>query len=142
MGKEISFCPFRRSQMESVVELLQEISVYHPDLKDHDQIWNSFAAQENVSSLVALRGESEVVGFGALVVETKIRGGRLGHIEDVVIHPDYQGLGLGRAMVAELISVAEFEGCYKVALNCGVQNVAFYEKAGLLNNGAAMQRLL
>jgi glucosamine-phosphate N-acetyltransferase len=75
-----------------------------------------------------------VVGYGCLVVEQKIRGGRLGHIEDIVSHSNYHQQGLGKQIVTQLVKIAKQEGCYKVVLNCRLQNEGFYKKCGFLNS--------
>lgn len=118
--------PMRRPHLERVVELLQEISLYEPDSETFDDTWSRFTAQSHLFPLVVLSSE-RVVGFGALLVEQKIRGGKMGHIEDVVSDPEFRGLGIGRLVVGDLLKIASIEGCYKVALHCQQHNVGFYE---------------
>ena len=133
--------PMKRIHFEVVVSLLQEISIFEPSPEIYDEIWTSFSSQPNSFPTVAL-SEGEVVGFASLLVERKVRGGKMGHIEDVVSHPDFRGLGVGRFLISELVDLASTLGCYKVALHCHTQSVGFYEKCGFHPNGNSMQKFL
>ena len=142
MKDEIIFSSVAKNHLPEVIDLLQAISEYRPDVSEHSQIWQSHISQTNVHSIVACLRTGAVVGYGSLVIESKIRGGKLGHIEDIVISEALRGRGLGNQLVAELSEIAKSHECYKVALNCKVENVSFYEKTGLSPNGVSMQRLL
>lgn len=61
-------------------------------------------------------------------VET--RGGLVGHVEDVVVHPDFRGRGIGKALVARLVEEAREDGCYKIVLDCLDHNIKCYEECG------------
>jgi glucosamine-phosphate N-acetyltransferase len=133
--------PMKRLHFEAVVSLLKELSAFEPSPEIYDEIWTSFSSQPNSFPLVAL-SEDEVVGFAVLLVEGKVRGGKMGHIEDVVSHPNFRGLGVGRFLISELTDIASKMGCYKVALHCQEHNVGFYEKCGFNSNGSSMQKFL
>ena len=128
--------------MEQVVTLLQEISKFQPALEEYDYNWMLFSAQNNVFSIVAINDQNNVVGFGSLVIEYKIRGGKLGHVEDIVTSSSYRNEGLGYAILDKLYDFAKENGCYKVALQCRIHNVSFYEKCNYTVSGTAMQRFV
>lgn len=138
---EIRLVPVEKRHMPEVVLLLQDISVFMPEEGELDGIWSSYKSQNDIHSIVALNKSDEVLGFGTLLVETKIRGGKLGHIEDIVVHESHRGSGLGKEIVLALAKSAEDQGCYKIVLNCSTANAGFYENAGLVVNGVSMQRL-
>ena len=92
-------------------------------------------------SLVAIIDE-KIVGYGSLVIEAKIRGGKAGHIEDIVSLENYRKKGVGKAILNGLFDLAEKNGCYKVSLQCKEHNVQFYEKCNYELNGVAMQRFV
>jgi glucosamine-phosphate N-acetyltransferase len=85
------------------------------------------------------RHEGRVVGTASLLTEQKFyhKGGRAGHIEDVSVHRDYQGQGIGAALVRHAIEEARRIRCYKVILNCDDRVMPFYERLGFRrhNNG-------
>ncbi|EEB05504.2 DUF962 family protein [Schizosaccharomyces japonicus yFS275] len=85
-----------------------------------------------------------IVGTASLIIEHKfIRGlGTCGHIEDVVVHPQYQGQSLGKTLLTILIDLAKILDCYKVILDCDEENVEFYHKCGLKRAGAQMKLYL
>jgi glucosamine-phosphate N-acetyltransferase len=76
--------------------------------------------------------DSRIVGTATLLLERKfIHGGsKVGHIEDVAVHPDFQRQGVGTALVEHATKVAQQAGCYKVVLDCFDPLVPFYERMG------------
>ena len=136
--KNISIRAVVQSDMDAVIELIQSMSEFKPSKSEYLPIWNSFCQQTNVHSLVAVIG-TQIVGYGSIVVETKIRGGKMGHIEDIVSHSLFRKKGIGKAIVDALFDVAKVNGCYKIALQCKEYNVKFYEKCGYEVSGLVMQ---
>ncbi|KAI7826370.1 acyl-CoA N-acyltransferase [Kickxella alabastrina] len=78
-----------------------------------------------------------IVASGSLVVEQKFlrNCGRVGHIEDIVVAKGQQGKRFGFTVIKQLLELANATGCYKAILDCDADNVAFYEKCGLVNKG-------
>jgi glucosamine-phosphate N-acetyltransferase len=76
--------------------------------------------------------DGRVVGTASLIVERKFihGGGKVGHVEDVAVHPDFWRRGIGTSMVDHLTTLAREWGCYKVILNCFDRLVPFYERIG------------
>jgi glucosamine-phosphate N-acetyltransferase len=136
--KNISIRAIVQSDMDEVIELLQSISEFKPSKSDFLPMWNSFCEQANVHSLVAVMN-SQIVGYGSIVIEKKIRGGKMGHIEDIVSHSMFQKKGIGKAVVDALFNVAKANDCYKIVLQCKEHNIKFYEKCGYEVSGVAMQ---
>ena len=129
----------RREHMEEVVELLKELSPYSPSKDEYDGIWASFNNQSNVYSRVATyRGV--VVGYGAIIIERKIRGGKLGHIEDIVSHSNFRRQSIGDTIMKTLYNIAIDNGCYKVTLHCSTDQAGFYEKCLFKIAGYGMRR--
>jgi glucosamine-phosphate N-acetyltransferase len=75
---------------------------------------------------------TRVVGTVSLLLEQKFihGGGRVGHIEDVAVHADYQEQGIGTALVRHATEEARRCGCYKVVLCCSELLVPFYARLG------------
>ena len=136
-----SVVAIERQHMEEVTELLQSMSSFQPKNEEYDDIWKDFKGQSNVHSVVVVE-EDVVIGYGSVVIETKIRGGKIGHIEDIVSHTDYRKRGIGKMIVDSLYEIARTEGCYKVVLVSEEHNIPFYEKCGYELYGLAMQRLM
>lgn len=68
----------------------------------------------------------------------RIRGGKVGHVEDIVTHEDYRRRGIGRLIVESLFNEARHQGCYKMVLQCEEHNVKFYNKMDYFVSGVSM----
>ncbi len=76
--------------------------------------------------------DSKVVGSTTLLIETKFihQGGKVGHIEDVVISKEFQSKGLGEQLINYVLDYAKKNDCYKTILDCIDDLKPFYEKIG------------
>ncbi|NIZ40923.1 GNAT family N-acetyltransferase [Entomospira entomophila] len=94
--------------------------------------------------VIADREEKKVLATGTLLIENKIIHGcgKVGHIEDIVVHGDYQRQHIGMKMIQKLTEEAELAGCYKVILDCTDDVSAFYMKCGLHVCGLEMSLYL
>ena len=128
--------------MTAVIEILQSISDYRPDKKDYDQIWDGFQSQTNYFGLVALDEKVDVVGYGSIFIERKIRGGKMGHIEDIAIHPDFCKKGIGKLLINALYQISQKEKCYKVSLACKDHSLSFYQKCDFVIDGISLSKIL
>ena len=138
---QIRIQPIEKIHFEEVLELLKNISEYAPPKNSYSTIWKNFINQENNYALVALFN-NKVVGFGVVVVETKIRGGRLGHIEDIVTDRNMQKKGIGKRIMDSLLEICKQKNCYKVALHCKEHNVEFYKRCGYSLGESSMNLII
>ncbi|GBL41845.1 N-acetyltransferase [Nitrosopumilaceae archaeon] len=85
--------------------------------------------------------EGKIVGSTTLLIETKFihNGGRVGHIEDVVVDKKYQRKGIGEKIITYLLRYAKDQGCYKTILDCVDDVKPFYEKLGFKHNANALR---
>eukprot|EP00397_Hematodinium_sp_SG-2012_P059735 GEMP01076920.1.p1 GENE.GEMP01076920.1~~GEMP01076920.1.p1 ORF type:complete len:181 (+),score=36.03 GEMP01076920.1:39-581(+) len=85
----------------------------------------------------------QLVASASMVLEQKFlhECACVGHIEDVVTHPEHRGKGLAKKILESLQQEAEDLGCYKVILNCKGCNVPVYTKCGWLESGEVQMRL-
>ena len=125
--------------MSEVIQLLKGISPYFPQEDTYESIWKSFVGQTNIHTRVIIY-KGLVVGYGAIIIETKIRGNKLGHIEDIVSHKDFRNQGIGATIVNTLFEIASTQGCYKVVLQCNPNQLGFYEKCSFKTGGHAMKK--
>jgi len=128
----------------SVVKLLSKnLTKFSPKKKDYNKIWRQFSLQKNLHAIVAINEKDLVVGYGSIFLEKKIRGGILGHIEDIVIDKNFQSIGLGKKIVTKLSEIGKSVNCYKIALQCSKKhNIEFYKKCRYQINGFVMQKIL
>jgi len=85
--------------------------------------------------------DGKVVGSATLLIEPKFihDGGKVGHIEDVVVSKNYQGKKIGEKIIIYLLEQAETKGCYKTILDCSDDVKPFYEKLGFKHNANALR---
>jgi len=85
--------------------------------------------------------DGKVVGSTTLLIETKFihDGGKVGHIEDVVVDKKYQGKGIGEKIIKYILKVTKDNGCYKTILDCADDVKPFYEKLGFKHNANALR---
>ncbi len=126
---------FERGFLETLANLA-EVNLT-PEEAIH--IWRGRNAA-GVRTVVAV-GDGRVVGTASLILEHKFlhRGGTIGHIEDVAVHPNAQGQGVGTKIVQFLIDLARESGCYKVILSCTDKNTAFYTRLGFRRHDNGMR---
>ena len=80
---------------------------------------------------------NKIVATAKLLIEQKLArgGGKVGHLEDVVVDVGYRKLGLGGKLVINIIDLARQRGCYKLIGNCTLDLIGYYEKIGFSNKG-------
>ncbi|CAI4060948.1 hypothetical protein SKDZ_06G0480 [Saccharomyces kudriavzevii ZP591] len=96
--------------------------------------------QYNPIVIVDRRTET-IAATGNILIERKIihELGLCGHIEDIAVNSKYQGQGLGKLLIDQLVAIGFGYGCYKIILDCDEKNVKFYKKCGFGNAGVEMQ---
>jgi GNAT superfamily N-acetyltransferase len=78
-------------------------------------------------------------GTATLHYETKLSHGchPVGHIEDVVVAPNYRNLGIAKKLIDILLCTASTT-CYKVVLDCNEELIPVYAKCGFTPTGIHM----
>jgi ribosomal protein S18 acetylase RimI-like enzyme len=88
--------------------------------------------------------KAQVIACCTLLVEPKFIGNadRVGHIEDVAVATEYQGLGIGSRIV-DYVTGFGFEKmkCVKVELDCSESTMPFYKKLGYIYSDILMKKL-
>lgn len=110
------------------------------DKKTAEKIFNKINSNPDHIVAVAVI-EGKIVGSTTLLIETKFihNGGRVGHIEDVVVDKKYQRKGIGEKIITYLLRYAKDQGCYKTILDCVDDVKPFYEKLGFKHNANALR---
>ncbi|HXW03464.1 MAG TPA: GNAT family N-acetyltransferase [Nitrosarchaeum sp.] len=110
------------------------------DKKIIEKTFDKINSNQDQLTIVALL-DGKVVGATTLLIETKFihNGGKVGHIEDVVVNKEYQKKGIGEKMMTYLLRYAKEQGCYKTILDCVDDVKPFYEKLGFKHNANALR---
>ena len=101
-----------------------------------EQIWAETLAREGVAVFVS-DADSRIVSTCMLITTPNLlRGGRqFGIVENVATHPEYQGRGHGRAVIAAALDEAWKQDCYQVLMQSGRADPRvhrFYEGCGFI----------
>jgi ribosomal protein S18 acetylase RimI-like enzyme len=136
------FSNLKPEHVTGVIDLLQRISDFRPNVETYERNLISYVSQDNLVAVVIEDLKGDVIGFGSLLLEKKLRGGVLGHVEDIVIAESHSGAGVGKHLVNHIVDLAVQRDCYKVTLSCSADNQKFYEKCGFNQNGSAMSLLI
>ena len=110
------------------------------DKKTAEKIFDKINSNPDYIVAVAVI-EGKIVGATTLLIETKFihNGGKVGHIEDVVVDKKYQRKGIGEKIIMYLLRYAKDQGCYKTILDCTDEVKPFYEKLGFKHNANAFR---
>ena len=75
---------------------------------------------------------NKIVGTATMLIQNNLthNGRPYAHIENVVTDQEYRKIGIGKILLSELINVAKDLYCYKVILNCSLENSRFYKTVG------------
>lgn len=81
-------------------------------------------------AVVAVTDSQQVVGMGRIIGD----GAIYFHISDVIVHPDYQKMGIGRMIMNKLMETLENEGGANtnIGLMCSRGREAFYRQFGFI----------
>jgi glucosamine-phosphate N-acetyltransferase len=112
----------------------------HLKPKKANTIFDKISKNPDYIIYVAISDE-KVIGATPLWIEQKFihDGGKVGHIEDVVVRKEYQGKGVGKKIVNELLKYAEKKGCYKTILDCSDDLIPFYKNLGFKRHSNSMR---
>lgn len=86
-----------------------------------------------------------VIGYALLVDELLRSGERLAVVEEVFVEPEARSIGVGEAMMDEIVRFAEARGCIGIdafALPGDRQTKNFFETFGLVARGIVVHRSL
>ena len=101
-----------------------------------ERIWQETLARDGLAVFVS-EADARIVSTCMLItVPNLLRGGRQnGFVETVVTHPDFQGRGHGRAVIASALAEAWKRDCHHVLLQSGRADPRvhrFYEGCGFI----------
>jgi ribosomal protein S18 acetylase RimI-like enzyme len=138
---EILIRRISKDDLPKVIDLLQDISVYNPPKKKYDSIWESYSNQQHVFGYCFFY-KQQLIGYGSINLEMKLKKGLMAYLEDVVVHRAYRNKKIGKLIVDYLVETAQKKDCYKIKLDCNKNNLLFYEKLGFQENGFSMVKSL
>lgn len=134
--------------MSVTEEAVGDISVLVQQLREDSSQRATYAEVEAIASdknivCVIANDNGRIVGMATLYILQKF-GKKVAHVEDVVVHSDYRGKGLGKALMQEVIAAAREKGVRTIHLTSRpVREAAnaLYQKLGFERKETNVYRL-
>ena len=123
----IKFRPVEKKDWKDVYFLLNQLTELLGSIRDKEVCWHGFISNNSNNAIVGIYND-QIVAYGNIVIENKIRGETAGHIEDIVVDKNVRGKNIGVKLINELVSIAKEKGCYRITLFCDESLVHFYNK--------------
>ena len=92
----------------------------------------------------ATKGKSVIGMVSLLFTISTAEGGRAAWLEDMIIHPEWCGKGVGGQLLQAAIKQAHADNCTRITLLTDSTNrpaIRFYGKAGFIRSGMVPMRL-
>ena len=130
-----------KEDLDRVFKILNQLKELNIESLDKESAWNSFNENKSTKSIVGVL-ENEIVAYGSIVIENKIRGEVAGHIEDIVVDKNYRGRFIGENLIKELINIGKKNKCYRITLFCKEHLKNFYSRQGFDNSSINMKKYI
>jgi len=88
--------------------------------------------------------DNKLVASVTVIIEQKFihKLSKYGHIEDVIVLPEYRGKKIGEKIIEYVVNFCKNENVYKMVLNCDDKLFKFYNKNNFIKNGISMSCML
>jgi glucosamine-phosphate N-acetyltransferase len=138
--REIEQADLQKGFFQTLSNLTQVGKIYD-DYERAKRILQEIKSYPFYRIFVAVKDDGEIIGSTTLLIEQKFihDGGKVGHIEDVATRKEYEGKGVGSALIRTSLEFAKEKKCYKVILDCSEVNIPFYKKIGFKEHEVTMR---
>jgi GNAT superfamily N-acetyltransferase len=148
MKKEISTANL--NNLPELVDLLNDLFTqdieFIPDLKKQKAGLEAIIANPEIGEILVLKGDGKILGMVSLLysISTAL-GGKVAILEDMIIHQDYRGKGLGKELLGEAIRFSKERNCLRLTLLTDFNNdtaISFYQHFGFKKSEMIPMRLV
>ncbi|QKI90148.1 GNAT family N-acetyltransferase [Thiomicrorhabdus xiamenensis] len=136
----ISIQHAQRQNIAQMTELLRILFSIEADFEfapeKHRSALQKIIEQPDCGALVALDGDELIGMCTAQWVYSTATGQKSAWIEDVIVHPEYQGKGIGTQLMNALKEWCRENGCNRMQLVYDLENrpaIDFYRNQGFTN---------
>lgn len=135
-----------KSDLTSILNLYAESDIDNGkklDLTAAEKLFDKILSYPNFNVYVALSNDKIIGTFELLIMDNLAHMGLPSAIvEDVVVHSDYRGQGVGKKMMQFAFEECKKAGCYKMVLSSNIRRDRahhFYESLGFEKHGYSFQ---
>lgn len=136
----ISILDFSWDHADAVSDLLFRLSSFHQTPDQISRAALNFVQDPNCIGKVSIIDDGTVAGFGSLIIYQRVRGSKFAILEDICVHPKFERIGLGKALVSSLLRAAWDHECIKVSAAIEASNMPFYEHLGFSEGGIVVRQ--
>ncbi|MEJ2544320.1 MAG: GNAT family N-acetyltransferase [Calditrichaceae bacterium] len=134
---DISIKKAEKSDLPDILALYAESDIDNGKKLDIDvaeELFDKIRAYPNYNVYIAIHKDEIVGTFELLIMDNLAHmGAPSAIVEDVVVHKDYRGKGIGKQMMYFALNDSKKAGCYKMVLSSNMQRERahhFYESLG------------
>ena len=138
---KIEILEAEEKDLSSVISLFKQPEVDKDVLSimPAQRIFNRIRNYPDYKIYVA-KADHRIVGTFGLLMMDKLShlGAKSGIVDDLMVHPDWQGKGIGKKMMQFAMDRCRESGCYKLMLSSNIKRELahnFYEKLGFKKHG-------
>lgn len=117
-------------QIQSFLECLKDLREVTLTPEEAGRVFNARLFAEGTYTRVAVTPDQVVIGTVSVHLLRKYYGPRVvaAQVEDLVVRKEFQGQGVGRALLLHALEIARAAGAYKLVLACTAEVAPFYER--------------
>lgn len=144
--------PVRPAALNDIPQLCTLLAIlftqeadFQPDTEKQSAALRKIIAHPETGCILVLCEGNNISGMVNLLFTVSTAcGGKVGLLEDMVIHPSRRGGGLGSELLQAAIKLAQHEGCLRITLLTDRTNnaaIRFYQQHGFGMSGMIPLRL-
>jgi GNAT superfamily N-acetyltransferase len=127
-----------RSDLAALLELFRasDVSATVESMEKAEEVWSQILSRDDLAVFIS-GVDGRIVATCMLITAPNLlrTGRRHGFLENVATHPDFQGRGHGRAVVAAALQAAWAKNCHHVLMQSGRKDERvhrFYRRCGFV----------
>ena len=130
-----------KKDWRDVYSLLNQLTELLGTIRNKEVCWDGFISNNANNAIVGLYND-QIIAYGSIVIENKIRGESAGHIEDIVVDRNFRDKNIGVKLIKKLVKIGYKKDCYRITLTCDQSLISFYSKNDFKVDNIAMKRRL